>query len=105
MRFFNMLSTSTTALLPSIALADQRSDGPWDYGHMMWGGGYGIIGGLMMLVFWGLVIFLIVVAVRRFTNGNSAPKQPDALDVLRDRFAKGEIDEEEFQKRKSTLES
>jgi putative membrane protein len=46
-----------------------------------------------------------VVAVRRFTNGNSAPKQPDALDVLRDRFAKGEIDEEEFQKRKSTLES
>jgi len=72
---------------------------------MMWGGGYGMIGGLMMLVFWGLVIFLIVVAVRRFTNGNSAPKQPDALDVLRDRFAKGEIDEEEFQKRKSTLES
>jgi len=71
----------------------------------MWGGGYGMIGGLMMLVFWGLVIFLIVVAVRRFTNGNSAPKQPDALDVLRDRFAKGEIDEEEFQKRKSTLES
>lgn len=64
-----------------------------------------MIGGLMMLVFWGLVIFLIVVAVRRFTNGNSAPKQPDALDVLRDRFAKGEINEEEFQKRKSTLES
>ena len=64
-----------------------------------------MIGGLMMLVFWGLVIFLIVVAVRRFTNGNSAPKQPDALDVLRDRFAKGEIDEAEFQKRKSTLES
>ena len=64
-----------------------------------------MIGGLMMLVFWGLVIFLIVVAVRRFTTGNSAPKQPDALDVLRDRFAKGEIDEEEFQKRKSTLES
>ena len=64
-----------------------------------------MIGGLMMLVFWGLVIFLIVVSVRRFTNGNSAPKQPDALDVLRDRFAKGEIDEEEFQKRKSTLES
>ncbi len=55
--------------------------------------------------FWGLVIFLIVVAVRRFTNGNNAPNQPDALDILRDRFAKGEIDEEEFQKRKSTLES
>ena len=64
-----------------------------------------MFGGLMMLVFWGLVIFLIVVAVRRFTNGNSAPNQPHALDILRDRFAKGEIDEEEFQKRKSTLES
>jgi len=89
----------------SAAFADQRSDGPWGYNHMMWGGGFGMGGGLMMLVFWGIIIFLIVIAVRWFTVGKPESREPDALDILKQRFARGEIDEEEFQKRKNTLES
>ncbi|MCB1355308.1 MAG: SHOCT domain-containing protein [Maritimibacter sp.] len=73
---------------------------------MGWGGGYGMFGGFMMLVFWGVVIALIVVAVRWY--GPQSLRQgsaSSALDILEARFATGEIDEDEFQKRRAALES
>ncbi len=72
---------------------------------MMWGGGYGMFGGLMMILFWGIVIALIVFAVKWFSD-NQGPggKRRDALDILRERFAAGEIDEEEFDRRRKALE-
>ncbi len=73
---------------------------------MLWGGGYGMIGGLMMVVFWGLIIALIVLAVKWLTNDRSGGDRgkPDAVDTLRERFASGEIDEEEFERRKKVLQ-
>lgn len=73
---------------------------------MMWGSGYGMVGGLMMLLFWGVVIVLIVLAVKSFTNKQSSDntERRDAIDVLRERFAAGEIDDEEFERRKKALE-
>jgi putative membrane protein len=75
----------------------------YEYGHM-WGGGYGFFGGFMMIAFWGIIIALIVVAVRWFNakDGNSGS---NALAILNERFAKGEIDEDEFKRRKAALES
>lgn len=73
---------------------------------MMWGGGYGMVGGLMMLLFWGVVIVLIVLAVKWFTGNQAGGNRGrrDAVDILRERFAAGEIDEEEFERRKKALE-
>lgn len=105
MRLIGGITALAAMLAASAALADQRSDGPWGYDQMMWGGGYGMGGDLMMLLFWGVIIFLIVVGVRWFSDGKGGRRQPDAMDILKERFAKGEIDEEEFQKRKTTLES
>ena len=72
---------------------------------MMWGNGYGMTGGLMMILFWGAVIVLIVLAVKWFADTRSGGNRGkrDAIDILRDRFAAGEIDEEEFERRKKTL--
>ncbi|MBV1865996.1 MAG: SHOCT domain-containing protein [Rhodobacteraceae bacterium] len=71
----------------------------------MFGGGYGMAGGLMMLVFWGVIIALIVVAVRWFRdNRPSADTSSDALEILKSRFAKGELDEDEFRRRKDVLQ-
>lgn len=89
----------------STAFADPGEGWTRGYDHMMWGGGYGFFGGLMMLVFWGAIIFLIVMAVRWLSDGQKGRRKNDAMDVLRERFAKGEIDEEEFQRRKKALES
>ncbi|WP_235953202.1 SHOCT domain-containing protein [Salipiger sp. PrR002] len=95
--------TALASLAASTALADP--DGSWD-GHMMWGGGYGVFGGLMMLVFWGVIIALIVLAVHwlRDSSGTGGKRSPDALDILRERLAKGEIDEEEYRRRKAALD-
>lgn len=101
LKFWSMSAVATIAA--STAVADP--EGPWD-GHMMWGGGYGVFGGLMMLVFWGVIIALIVLAVHwlRDNNGTGTARSPDALDILRQRLAKGEIDEEEYRRRKAALD-
>ena len=82
------------------------ADNGWDgFGHM-WGGGYGMFGGLMMMVvFWGLIIGLIVLVVRRFSSRSDTTSQPNALDVLQERYARGEIDDEEYERRKAKLGS
>ena len=93
------------ALAASAALADPGGGWTDGYGHMMgWGGGFGFFGGFMMLVFWGVIIALIVLAVRWLSEGAKGGSRSDALDILRQRFAKGEIDEEEFARRKKVLE-
>ena len=74
----------------------------------MWGnyGGYGLDGmmagmgfGLIsMLLFWVLVILGIVVLVRWLGRGTSSELPPGktALDILKERYARGEIEREEF---------
>lgn len=95
-----MLAVAT----PSAALAQDR---PWDWGHpMMWGWGWGMGMMLMMLVFWGLVIAGLVVLVRWITGqgGAGGAARPDrALEILRERYARGEINREEFEARKRDL--
>jgi putative membrane protein len=62
----------------------------------------------MMLVFWGLVIVGIVLAIRWLvTQGresrSDAARSDTALDILRQRYARGEIDKEEFEAKKRDL--
>ena len=101
-----LVATSAAFLAgASAAFADAAPDRGWDYGHMYWGTGHSMFGGLMMLVFWGVIVALIVMAVRWFSQGSqSNQRSSDALEILRARFAKGELDEEEFRKRKALLE-
>lgn len=53
-----------------------------------------------MVLFWGLVAWLVVSVVRQ--PGDTHPS-PEA--VLGDRFARGEIDEEEYRRRRDALRS
>lgn len=95
----------TISIFPISFAAPALADSGNGFGHMMWGGGYGMWGGLMMLVFWGLVIGLIVLAIRGFAGRFGAGSQKNATDILRERFARGEIDEEEYERRKARLEN
>ncbi len=56
-----------------------------------------------MLAFWGLVIWGIVALFRR--SGDGRQERPDPERILAERFAAGEIDEEEHQRRLQTLRS
>jgi putative membrane protein len=59
---------------------------------------------LMMLLFWGLIAFAVVAVVRSL---RSAPHQTDTRSdagrVLDERLARGEIDEEDYRKRRDLL--
>ena len=68
-------------------------------GH--WGWGMGLLGGLGMLLFWGLIIGLVIWLVVTLTRSGQSTAyrgaQPDtALDILRRRLASGEITPQEF---------
>lgn len=85
------------------AVADPGGYSNWGYGHMM--GGYGgMFGGVFMLVVWGGIIALIVLVARWLWQAQNGPGRTESVEILRQRFAKGEIDEEEFQRRKAALE-
>jgi putative membrane protein len=70
----------------------------WDYG---WGMGFGLV---FMVIFWALVI-LGVVYIYKMIAERSRPsgKSESALDILKKRYAKGEITKEELEKMKDDL--
>lgn len=68
---------------------------------MGWDGGWSWFGVLWMVLFWGGLIALVVWGVRR----SSAPQadRGRAMDILKERFARGEIDKQEFEEGKQEL--
>jgi len=78
--------------------------------EMMGSWGCGWVGMILMLIFWALVIVGLVLLIRlliqktgkraEFISGGSR-----ALDTLKDRYAKGEIEKEEFEEKKKDLMS
>ena len=64
----------------------------------MMGSGLGLgIPGLGMILFWGVLIFLVIWLVRSFSSEKSARK------ILEERFARGELDQEEFEQKLKLL--
>jgi putative membrane protein len=70
--------------------------------HPMWGV-WGLAMTLMMLVFWGVVIAALVLAIRWMARQTVGPRPDSAFEVLRQRCARGEIDRDEFEARKRDL--
>lgn len=76
----------------------------------MMGYGFPVFGGfgwIFMVLFWGLVIWGIVSLVRgNLGNGHThcgGTHEKSVLDILKERYAKGEIDKEEFESKKKDL--
>jgi putative membrane protein len=96
------------AALPALAQGYEDRPGfwhhAWDWG---WDGGHMLFGSLIMVAFWGGVVFLILLAVRWFAGGSHDRRLSratgNALDILAERFARGEIDVKEYEERKRLL--
>ncbi|MBT9445698.1 MAG: SHOCT domain-containing protein [Hyphomonadaceae bacterium] len=73
----------------------------------MWWGGYGMfLGPVFLIIGLAVAISLALLLARSFgdAQGHAAPplnKTP--VDILKERFARGEIDKEEFEDRRRTL--
>ena len=78
--------------------------------HMMWGGYYGMFfGPLMMIVFIAVAVVVVVLLVRWLGgpgHGGALHQPPGKtpLDILKERFARGEIDNQEFEERRRLLD-
>ncbi|MDR9439772.1 MAG: SHOCT domain-containing protein [Halomonas sp.] len=80
---------------------------------MGWGNGHGWMGfgGIFMILFWGLVILGAVALLRWLwmsgkdsgkDSGNASRKT--ALDILQERYARGEIERDEYERKRRDLE-
>jgi putative membrane protein len=76
------------------------------WGNGGYGGGFGWMGMIMPLIFLIGIILLGIYLFRRSSSQvrTSALNNHSGMDVLRERYARGEIDSEEFQSRKLDLE-
>ena len=72
-----------------------------------WGIGAWVAMAVLMLIFWGGVVTVVVLLLRRPHPGGGpgAPQPPhhEAERILSERFARGEIDEQEFTARRAAL--
>ena len=102
---------NTTVLLTFFSLEDVvmwflTAQAPYEWGwrmHPLWGWGWGIGMMGMMLLFWGVVIFAGVAGIRWFIGQSKQPRADSAMEILRDRFARGEIEKDEFEAKKKAL--
>ncbi len=74
------------------------------WGHMSeygWGPGMGI----GMLLFWGFLIVVIVLPAKKALNsGPESTRKTSALGLLQERYARGEIERDEFEQKKRDLQ-
>jgi len=83
----------------------------YDYGYPMMGYGYGSPWvHILFIVIWALVLATIVIALIRFARGGKGLyhlrhglNTNAALDILKERYAKGEIERAEFEEKKKDL--
>lgn len=76
----------------------------WEYMHSYPGGmGWGWFGIPLMLLFWGVLLFAVIMLVRYLAAGRGS-SHGNAIEILRERYARGEISFEEYEESKRNLE-
>ena len=116
------LAVFAIAALPALAQQQEptqsvptRPPYPYDYGHMMWGGWgwhHGIGGPIFALFALIGIVAIFVWLVRWAVHGFPFHRhgfhhflygRSTALDILEERFARGEIDKAEFEDKRRTI--
>ncbi len=92
-------------LVPGMVAAQDRPYEWWGGMHpmgWMWGA-WGIGMMLLMLAFWGVVIVGLVLGIRWLVSQGKDSRSDSALEILRQRYARGEINKDEFEAKKRDL--
>ena len=94
--------------MPAAAWANGAAEGS-RHGHMWGGGGHMFYGPVMMILVIAVVVAIVVLIVRWMGGGHGAPggqsipggKSPQ--DILKERYARGEMTTKEFEERRKVL--
>ena len=74
----------------------------WQYGNGMGGWGLGLMA-VGNLVVWALVVVGVVALLRHLDRRGATPHRPTAEELLAERFARGDITEQEYRERLDVL--
>lgn len=111
------MKTLLTSLISIVAVASPslswaaraEMDRPDVWHHHGWGWGYMTFGPLMMVLFFGAMVVVVMLSARWLRgSADTGTRGPGVgsnrpLDILKERYARGEIDEKEFEERKRIL--
>lgn len=83
---------------------------PWHMHDFMWHGmvrgGFMFVMALVWIVVLALIIWVVVTAVQKtggLDTSSSPSRENSALEILKERYARGEIDKQEFEEKKKDL--
>jgi len=100
------ISTLTLPLLVA-ASGTAVADGGGSYSSGMMSGGWGLFGstmGLFGLLWMGVLLAVPLYLVYALTTRPTSERDNDSLSILRERYARGELSDEEFERRRTRLE-
>lgn len=105
--FTSLFAFASLTVLASAVYAQGQAQGydRWP-GMMGWGCGMGWPWPIMMFVFWIAMVGGFVFIARRLTSaqrGRGGASDESALDILKKRYAKGEVGKDEFEKIKKDI--
>ncbi|MFC3959489.1 SHOCT domain-containing protein [Halovivax cerinus] len=90
--------------LAGTATGTVAAHGGGSYDGGMMGGGWGLFGGTMGLLWMGLLVAAVLYVGSSLLSLGSGRTDERSLSVLRDRYARGDLSEEEYERRRERLE-
>jgi putative membrane protein len=75
------------------------------YGYDHFGMGFGGLGWLGMILAWVVPLVLLYLLLRRYSGDKGSRREKTALEILQERYARGEINRDEYLKRRADLET
>jgi putative membrane protein len=103
-----MVISALSLFVPALNLYGGRAEAQMGPGMMGWGYGMEWFWPIIMVVFWVAVIVGIIFLIRWLvistrTGSRGARSEDSALEILKKRYARGEIDKQEFEEKKKDL--
>ena len=106
--FMSLLVVGFLGTSPALAQPGRRTD--WHKGRWMMGDwGMGWFGMIFMIIFWGLIIVGLVLLIRWLIQNTGGKAHSGistgskAMDILKERYARGEINLDEFESMKKDI--
>ena len=96
------LAPMAALFMPAAAWANAAAEGS-RHGHMWGGGGHMFYGPVMMILVIAVVVAIVVLMVRWMGGGQSTPGGKSPQDILKERYARGEMTTKEFEERSKVL--